>query len=768
MVLLGAGAGTTLTFKAGCGIIIDYLDPSSGATAGSTAPDGGGGSGSRIRDLIVQCSKVALGAWANNQVYAAGATLYSPGEFRWYQQCVYGGTSAASIDNRPRARFQASSALAFHGWQNNHPYNVGDAMAPGTLVNQVFIPTYPDLWFECTTAGTSGSTSPSWTTTIDVLNATGDGSAKWTCRSIPRPWGQGKTYPAGALVFPTTGSVALVHMTNGGTSGGHEPSPCATSVGGTTMDNGMTWTARPVWPTLPDMTRTAATSTFYPKGAIVTSSTGFAQSPPLYYECTNAGGGVSGASAPSWPTSAGGTVVDGGVTWTAVVGASTIPDFNDIWVKDGSAIWAAKPGAGVWLRGSAFLDNVFVNNATGAGILVQADSNPQAIPPTEANGWGANACFVQNSGLGLAIIGGDTNNASVVGCSFSTNTNWAVWDDSFLGCSFFSCLATSNGAGFNSDNPNASVAFVGCYCEGDQRPSNLTFTGAIWIGGVSYFTPGGLGLRIMQGSISPTFVTPNLITTTDLVNFSAGDLSTGNVAFGVSSSAEQISGGNLWRLHHGLYPSAWWSLNNAGSPSECAFRFADMSTSYPGSMWFPNVRTFFNSNANSIQWTSASPTTSANQVGDIAINTAPGAGKPAGWICITAGSPGTWRTFGVTAGADANGTGQELAVVATITAGVGGSADDVTIIPANTYPNGYKVTQVELGVVNTIAGASLTMRDATSGGGNVLSSALSASTAVRVESNYSYFPTVATGSPLVARRSDNRIGGYLRVAIQIL
>lgn len=46
---------------------------------------------------------------------------------------------------------------------------------------------------------------------------------------------------------------------------------------------------------------------------------------------------------------------------------------------------------------------------------------------------------------------------------------------------------------------------------------------------------------------------------------------------------------------------------------------------------------------------SAAPTTGAWVVGDIVLNTAPTAGGNIGWVCTTAGSPGTWKTFGAIA-----------------------------------------------------------------------------------------------------------------------
>ena len=46
---------------------------------------------------------------------------------------------------------------------------------------------------------------------------------------------------------------------------------------------------------------------------------------------------------------------------------------------------------------------------------------------------------------------------------------------------------------------------------------------------------------------------------------------------------------------------------------------------------------------------SAAPTTSTNVVGNIVWNTVPAASGNIGWVCVTAGTPGTWKTFGAIA-----------------------------------------------------------------------------------------------------------------------
>lgn len=52
-------------------------------------------------------------------------------------------------------------------------------------------------------------------------------------------------------------------------------------------------------------------------------------------------------------------------------------------------------------------------------------------------------------------------------------------------------------------------------------------------------------------------------------------------------------------------------------------------------------------NTNSISFDSAAPTTGDWIQGDIVFNTGASASGFVGWVCITSGTPGTWKTFGV-------------------------------------------------------------------------------------------------------------------------
>ena len=47
-----------------------------------------------------------------------------------------------------------------------------------------------------------------------------------------------------------------------------------------------------------------------------------------------------------------------------------------------------------------------------------------------------------------------------------------------------------------------------------------------------------------------------------------------------------------------------------------------------------------------IGYGSAAPTTGRYEQGDLFFNIAPTAGGTVGWVCVTGGSPGVWKTFG--------------------------------------------------------------------------------------------------------------------------
>jgi len=76
-----------------------------------------------------------------------------------------------------------------------------------------------------------------------------------------------------------------------------------------------------------------------------------------------------------------------------------------------------------------------------------------------------------------------------------------------------------------------------------------------------------------------------------------------------------------------------------------------------------------------VYWADAYPTVAgdlgaAAVLGDFVINTSPSAGEPIGWVCTTAGDPGTWTAFG----------GSGSSVTAAVTAFAGGGQTSATAL----------------------------------------------------------------------------------------
>lgn len=144
-------------------------------------------------------------------------------------------------------------------------------------------------------------------------------------------WRPNTAYPVNSVVLPTTNNGYYYRRevaTGTGISSGTEPT--AWPVSGTVTDGGVTWTTSGrVW----------QPGVSYAVNAIVVPSN--KKNNGHYYKRIDAAGtGISGATEPaSWPATNGGTVVDGGVTWTEV---GTVLDRSNINLTDATLIDSLK------------------------------------------------------------------------------------------------------------------------------------------------------------------------------------------------------------------------------------------------------------------------------------------------------------------------------------------------------------------------------------------------------------------------------------------
>ena len=157
-----------------------------------------------------------------------------------------------------------SSSPAFYGtWQPSTAYTTG------TIVNNLLGSSSSAVLWQATTGGTSGSTAPTWSYTTGATIS--DGSVTWT-------------------VIGVASAAAIA-------------------------DNGFNWTVKT---TAPYAAQPWTASTYVPSdtsGAITITEPDGAN-PSYAYRCTSSG--VTGASAPSWNRTLGGTTTDGTATWTCI------------------------------------------------------------------------------------------------------------------------------------------------------------------------------------------------------------------------------------------------------------------------------------------------------------------------------------------------------------------------------------------------------------------------------------------------------------------
>lgn len=195
-----------------------------------------------------------------------------------------------------------------------------------------------------------------------------------------------------------------------------------------------------------------------------------------------------------------------------------------------------------------------------------------------------------------------------------------------------------------SSNSNRSL-YTGNYGEG-QGFTNIIQTPAIIVGG----TMNNVGTGLYIGGGGGNGVTPNGFV------FPLGyDQSTADGFLGVAANAEGWNALQLFRVLEGTY-----GLTHSGlASSRSTWNMVNTLTAFalttaqdargPGYMHMPTG--FFlgagnSSNGCLINTGGAAPTAGTWRKGDIVLNTNVAEGGPVGWVCVVAGTPGTWLGFG--------------------------------------------------------------------------------------------------------------------------
>jgi hypothetical protein len=365
-------------------------------------------------------------------------------------------------------------------------------------------------------------------------------------------------------------------------------------------------------------------------------------------------------------------------------------------------------GHGIWMRGRATIRQCRVLGFAGNGVNIVASAGAGGINEGNANNWYLDKLRITNiGGHGVFVDGADVNAGVGIGVDTTGTGQCGIFDSSFLGNTWIACHTDTNGkkasvhyggnryyaineslagtttpgtdatvwglvgAGgvhphypewvsggtykigyaYHSDSINSAGVFLGCYTEGGYPPSRLLRT-AIWLGGRGAVTPDSTMAQIVSsfgGALksSQGFESERPAGSATLTTRFGVDGTNGDIIYITHSTAAP----NVWRfrvtgndLEFNYQNSA---LNRSflitGPNTSLAFgRSAPVPHAFNlNRLWVGN-----GANARHQNTGTAAPTTGEWARGDIVWNINAAAGGKVGWVCVAAGTPGTWKPFG--------------------------------------------------------------------------------------------------------------------------
>jgi len=215
-------------------------------------------------------------------------------------------------------------------------------------------------------------------------------------------------------------------------------------------------------------------------------------------------------------------------------------------------------------------------------------------------------------------------------------------------------IATKDGGSIYADSITSAM-LVNLYCEGTQGQPFLNATNLIAFGGDIEGNPNSLGIFIAGSGngLTAKFGKPYCA---QYIDPATGIAQRASLGFGGNS-------GDFFQYYHDtFFPGNGWLGARSGPDlafgtdlSNPHFFLTGPSTTQqfgrtvavPNAIRLPLLVLGSSANGRVITSGTAIPTTGTHAVGEIVFNSAPTAGGKIGWVCTTAGTPGTWKAFGV-------------------------------------------------------------------------------------------------------------------------
>lgn len=307
---------------------------------------------------------------------------------------------------------------------------------------------------------------------------------------------------------------------------------------------------------------------------------------------------------------------------------------------------------GIQIHVPIYIDSVDATNFGSDGIGVIASNGTIA---GNANGCSLKDSYAfGNGGSGFYFHGDDANACLTLGCRAFGNTGYGFYDDSLLGNTYVGDEADANtGGGYfaTSLKPNRS-AYYGCYSEGNQTPTWNISPRCVRMGGLGSYEHNRDHDGVVLGGIpaGDAYLNKGLTfaPTEDIAN--AG----GTGAFPGPYSKVDYTG---WTYRQGATTAIIkFNGNASGNYTDWlvdgvpVIRFPNGAVTgnlTKNKPYYPNGLSLGGSGRSAIVGAgTAAPTTGTYDAGAIFLNDLPSAGGFIGWVCVTAGTPGVWKTFG--------------------------------------------------------------------------------------------------------------------------
>ena len=303
-------------------------------------------------------------------------------------------------------------------------------------------------------------------------------------------------------------------------------------------------------------------------------------------------------------------------------------------------------------KGVGFFDAGFLGN-TYVGCLAEGNL-PTFVGTGAISGTTLTVSAVTSGYLpvGTIITGsGVTSGTTItdwVSATGGTGT-YTVSDSQTVSSTTISAAGGSNFVDYVTDNINARHIFIGCYTE----------LGYSYIKDPSIVLGGNLGANSFQSKYTTAFIAsgpysnrspmrhinygssvqPYFEAGADDIPSAAG--SNGVFGFGLQDNS------SFYAVVLNTAKKAYrfrWNGNEGLVPFQMPTDYAAWRSFAPA---FQNGIIFGDHDGYHVQnYAAAAPTTGTWAVGDLFYNTAPTAGGYVGFVCVTAGTPGTWKTFG--------------------------------------------------------------------------------------------------------------------------